>query len=761
MGSLEVRNLFLSKKLKRSEIRILIIDDNQIRYNEILEIFQNNNHLVSAVLLDDLKSFEKQLNTSWDLIIFGRAYDIKIEQAVALIQATSQIDIPLLYLASEDYSPNDYQGFIHKGIYDVIHLNDKNHFYINIIRALSYSRSIQIQQNLSNDLENAKLHTQVLVEEQNKAVATIQEGIHGEANAEYLSLFGIESEDDLVGLPLLDIIQPVKVSEFKNRFKKVSQGQFELGRFEIDTLNTHAKIKNPLKIEFIPSEEPDTIQIAIETVDSNKSTGSKGDSGSAKQELFLNIQRFVKNNPAKENALVVFSLANCPEAILNADWGTFTTFFSRIPEFIKEQTNATLFRIEGALYAIVLQAESSEILDSRLRGLTSLEKPQLITIGDKAFTQKIKLGYSTFKADQFEDEIKLFSLIESAFNTPLPKDQSASDLELSATLAEAEISLTPTVEEAKVAPSEIKPSLKLDDLELAPIAETPTAPTIAETVPAVEAPVEQPITLTQDEIAPPIETKAIDQPSLLSELSKILDRGEIQLKYQQFYDKNDADLHIYEVTSGFIHENEWKNINKLVELTEDPELSSKIDRWILVEACKKLHNFITQYPDAKIVVNLNAQSLVRDKHLTTLISKLISIVGSKLPNPLILQFNEEDFAKNMAESAQAVAALRQSGAEISIRHFGSTSSSEAILKESEISYIKLDKDFTDKLSDDNFLEELNEKIAHYQELRPVEMILSHLDDMGSFANAWNIEPRFLQGDYFQKKLDHLTDVQDQ
>lgn len=33
--------------------------------------------------------------------------------------------------------------------------------------------------------------------------------------------------------------------------------------------------------------------------------------------------------------------------------------------------------------------------------------------------------------------------------------------------------------------------------------------------------------------------------------------------------------------------------------------------------------------------------------------------------------------------------------------------------------------------------------------------------MGSFANAWNVEARFLQGEYFQKKLDHLTDVQDQ
>lgn len=77
MGHFEVRNLLLSKKLKLSETRVLIIDDNQIRYNMLMEMFQNKDHLAQGLLLDDLKSFEKQLNTSWDLIIFGRAYDLK------------------------------------------------------------------------------------------------------------------------------------------------------------------------------------------------------------------------------------------------------------------------------------------------------------------------------------------------------------------------------------------------------------------------------------------------------------------------------------------------------------------------------------------------------------------------------------------------------------------------------------------------------------------------------------------------------------
>ena len=84
MGSIEVRNPLLSKKLKRTETRLLIIDDNQIRFNQIRELLSANEYQVNAFLLDDLHNFEKQLNLHWDLIIFGRAYDLKYEQALSL-----------------------------------------------------------------------------------------------------------------------------------------------------------------------------------------------------------------------------------------------------------------------------------------------------------------------------------------------------------------------------------------------------------------------------------------------------------------------------------------------------------------------------------------------------------------------------------------------------------------------------------------------------------------------------------------------------
>lgn len=745
MGSFKVRNLLLSKKLKLSETRLLIIDDNQISYNEIISLFQSKNHQVQAILLDELKTFEKQLNTSWDLIIFGRAYDIKIEQAVTLIQASAEIDIPVLLLKPEDYQYSQYQSYIQKGIYDVVNLEYTERFYISLIRALSYSRTLQSKQHLLTELESAKNQAQALVEEQHKAVALIQEGIHTQANDEYLKLFGLKDENEIIGLPLLDILQPKNINDFKQRFKKISQGQFDLARFEIDTLNKNAKSENPLKIEFLPSNEEDCIQITIETHSvSQKASSHSTESGkktvSPVVSSLQQIQYALINQPANANALVLFSFAACPDNILLSNWKTAIQYLDGFKSFIKEQTNTTVYQIDKLLYAVILQAESDAILESRIHGLQALEKPQLLEIDGTTYPLSVKIGYTDIQQNCF-NESNFNHVLEQAYDHRLSKKDSVSEQQLTATLQDTKIELS-LVEPAS---NSAKPlQFERNSLQLEPKSQPDPEP-----IPHESA--------AQDIQAKPIFKNA----PILEQIMQSLEKGEIQLKYQQLYDKHDSSLNTYEVTSGFIFENQWKKVSNLIELDDDIELSIKLDRWILVEACKQLHNFITQYPQAKLIVNLNRHVLFHDKQFPELISKLLTIVGSRQSHPLILQFDEEDIAKSILETQKQFAILRDHGAEISIRRFGSSISSETILKQLDVSLLTLDEKFTQKLNSDATMSQFQQTLEKYQTIKPVEMLLKNLNDMSLFANAWNVDVRFLQGEYFQKKLDHLTDVQDQ
>jgi len=708
MGSTKVRNSLLSKKLKRTETRLLIIDDNQLRYNQILNLLLGNDYQVQALLLDDLKSFEKQLNTPWDAIIFGRAYDLKIEQTLSLIQASEQPHLPVLLLQPEDYQPQQYQAYIHKGIYDVVPLEPLDYFYITLIRTLSYSHLLQTEQRLTSELETIHSHTQTLVNNSHKAVALFQEGMHVKANTEYLNLFGFKQEEEIIGLPILDVLQPNDLNIFKQRFKKISLGQFDQARFEIHSQHAAISGNNALKLEFIPSQEEDAVQLTIDyqldlqtpanTVFSEKSYGLITP--------WQQINRQLSTHPAQANALVLFRLSQCPERVFQLDWQTPGQYFNKLQSFLKEQAQMPIFNLELGAYLGVLQAENSTVLNSQLASLQSLQKEHLLPINELNYSIQFKLSYAQITEPL--DEASFAKLLDQTNQQELPK-------------AKSEIELVPTID--IISPETTSSSISLDL-----------------SIQNVDAPV---------------------QSSLLQQLKQQLARSEIHLKYQQIYDKHDQETHNYEVTSGFIADEQWHDLNDLATLKDDSELSIQLDRWILVEASKQLHNFITQYPKAKLIINLNIDILLKDKSFPELISKLLTIIGSKQESPLVLQFSEQAIQPHLTIVQQQITRLRQHGAEISIRDFTSSIYSESILQQLDVQYLKLQSKKTELLNSDAGLAQLQEKVLNYLTVKPVGILLADLDDMNLFANAWNVEARFLQGRYFQKKLDRLTDVQDQ
>lgn len=695
-----MRNAFLSNKLKQADTRLLIIDDNQIRYNQIIDLLTSKGHQVQARLLDDVKSFEKQINTHWDVVLFGRAYDFKVEQALALIRASHQPQPPLLLLNPEDYNPSQYLNYINKGVYDLFNLDYPDRFYIGLVRTLSYSRSLQAQHYLHEELTQFETRLQNYSNENHIAMAQIHEGIHVQANAEYLALFGLKNEDDLIGLPLLDILQPQEVQSFKQNFKRISQYHFDQARFEIHTQNP--MVKSPLlKIEFLPGTSPDILQLTIETESTPKITKNEG----LAAHVYEPLNRRMLSEPANQNAIVVFLLENPHENIAHLDQATTTAYLKNVQHFLQEQIQAPIVRMNPAVYLCLFQASSAELLESKLRNLQPLIKSQLICVGDANYPAQFEIGTKNLtqpiaNQEQFE------YLVIQALAHPL-KLQS------------------PDTQEIQFSTLEVEP-------------------------------------VTIQEIVEPDLTLGIQldrESQLLVDINQHIENNEIHLKYQQLYDKQDTELYTYEVTSGIIHENQWLNLADLTELKKDRELSVKLDRWILVEACKQLHNFITQYPQTKLIINLNLDILLyQQQQLFGLLDKLLSIVRSK-HSALVLQFPAIELFQHLDYVKDTLQTLAAQGILISVRHLDMNRESLTLLQQVKLDLCRLEEGLTKKLGNEAALQEFQQTIEQYKSINPVDMILPRLNDMSSFANAWNVDVRYLQGDYFQKQMDALVDVQ--
>lgn len=78
---------------------------------------------------------------------------------------------------------------------------------------------------LETSLRESERRCDALLDSSTDAIAYIHEGMHVRVNRAYLDTFGYESFDDLLGMPVLDMIDPANADEFKSVLKNHARHQ--------------------------------------------------------------------------------------------------------------------------------------------------------------------------------------------------------------------------------------------------------------------------------------------------------------------------------------------------------------------------------------------------------------------------------------------------------------------------------------------------------------------------------------------------------
>lgn len=89
-------------------------------------------------------------------------------------------------------------------------------------------------------LRESERRCDALLDSSTDAIAYVHEGMHVRANQAYLETFGYTDFDDLLGLPVLDMIGPNDADEFKNTLKGLSKGEKPAGAVELQARRADA-----------------------------------------------------------------------------------------------------------------------------------------------------------------------------------------------------------------------------------------------------------------------------------------------------------------------------------------------------------------------------------------------------------------------------------------------------------------------------------------------------------------------------------------
>ncbi len=197
-------------------IRILFIEHSVEEAEQIISLLRNTGIAVRparATTADQVQAALVELEP--DLVLFDPANGaVTLPEVVRMLDAHGS-DYSLLGLVGA-LDNREVAELFEQGVHGIAARGMPGQLLAVLQRefdALQARRQLRRLEATQRELER---RCDALLDSSRDAITYVHEGVHVRANQAYLETFGHESFDDLLGMPILDMIDAADVGEFKN-----------------------------------------------------------------------------------------------------------------------------------------------------------------------------------------------------------------------------------------------------------------------------------------------------------------------------------------------------------------------------------------------------------------------------------------------------------------------------------------------------------------------------------------------------------------
>ena len=688
-----------------SLLNLLVIDADQLYAERLVHLLGSYYDSVNLGFLDDKDELLKSLRQSWDVLVFGQAYDMSFTDVVAIIQE-QDIDLPLVCLINKDTVANAHND---EGLPSIVNGTMVKALYaeqemavIMAIRLLHENlHSRQQLKTLHSVLSEAEQRANVLIKNSKSAVAYIDQGIHIFANDPYLQLFGFEQMNDIIGIPVIDLIaggDNVKaVKQFLRQFDKGNRKDVE---FNFESRRTDG------------STFEAKLQLAIATLDGEPVT-----------------QIIIQQNNSNSSEVA--------KRLAEAERKDSLTGIDNRHSFEEQLTAAYEQAKKGTLTAALLYVQLDNVGKIRnslgLQGIDSTVKQVANTLDELVADGHVS---------RFSD--KAFTiLVENQTTAVLEKLAEKIGMSISKMLIEVDNRTTSTT--ASIAIVKIEKN-------------TPEPRVLLER--AMDA-INQIMIETSNNggryhLYDASEHANSDDHALAESLVDAITNNRFQLLFQPIYDINNDRSDFFEVYLRLPLANADNTIltpDQFMAVAKSHQLLEKIDRWVLINACKRINEVRKTHSEARLLVQLTSASLI-DKKLPSVASQLINAIGGKA-GALTLQFNEKDISDYLTVAKSQFTALNQINCQLGINNFGSSVKSVELANLVRPNMVRLARNYVEGIDAADNLETVKSIIVRTNE-SGVDVLMPYIEDAATMSVAWSVGARYLQGNYLEAPSNTIT-----
>jgi PAS domain S-box-containing protein len=617
------------------------------------------------------------------------------------------------------------------GAADVVNKSEPNHLVLVFKRELEHVcqrlRFVQTRRSL----EEAEKRCQLLLQSSKAAIAYVHEGMHIYANEGYLKLFGFEDADDLLGLPLIDLLTGESVDELKAQLKQFRRDEEETAFDFTGASTSGTSVTGNITLAAAEYEGEHCLQVTVRTEpgatqsaaaaapaaaqdDADNAAGEQANgatdardaaiesaeddaiaNGSAQPEntdsahsladFLTTTEDHLTDNSEKFRSIFVAQIDDHSQLL--ADFGLIGTEQAcrHVAAALAAATSSPFLPISHSQWAMVVCADTRKSAMDIVDGYRETIENLLLEINEKTVRPTITLGGAILE-DEGHDSIS--SAIEATLNAAFATMQAATEV------AEGNHVELPTFETK--------------------------------------------------------EQEFNDEASrVLTLITEAIEAQKFVLLFQPIISlRGDSDEH-YEVFLRMLNRaGEQMAPHEFLRTAIDNGVAGKIDRWVILQSIKTLSAYRSKGHNTRLTINLTSNSVADPEFIQWL---AVAIKAARLPSDaVIFQITESDSANYIRQTREFVEGLKSMHCRASLSRFGLAEEPFEVLQHIPVDFVKLDGSLIKNLNDDDGIrEDVTELIKQLQSQGKLT-IVPMVESANVLSALWQAGANYIQGHYLQE-----------
>lgn len=679
-------------------LRVLTIFDESEPAEQLIKVLRNAGEIVRDIRVEDDEDMEKAISENpFDIILAKQKLPIfSAQQALELLQKSGH-DIPLIVITDSDDS-NAVLAELKAGARDTVSLNQPERL-LHIVRRevadLKYRKGMRRAEQMLRDSEK---RARSLIDSSRDAISYVHDGMHIYANQAYLDMFGYESQDDVEGMPILDMVGSKDHGKLKDFLRNYAKGLSK-----DDSLNIEAKHTDghafETAMEFSPAsmEGESCTQIIIRDRGNSKELEqqlnvlSKQDllTGLFNRSYFLDkVDKLITQAvEGKTKGAVLFIEIDKFDDIRNSiGIASADQFLANIAGLLKEklEKHGLVARFEGPVFTLLLNNVDIKQAEQAAASIVKLIGEHTATIAGKVIDPTASVGLT-------------------------PVNETVSNLQDCITRAE---------QGCEAAQNEGGNQYNIYNPAMEDLAEN-------------------------------------EKVSVWSHrIKEALRNNQFRLLYQPIVSLHGISGGHYEVTVRMLDDSgEEIPPSEFIVAADQADLTKFVDRWIIANCLAAFQAQIAKGQDTRFFLKLS-QSTLTDADFLPWVTELIKSFNLDASG-LIFEIDESTALNHLAQSKMMIQGLKQLKCRTALENFGREQNTFKAMQELPVDFIKLHADLVKNLPQSVENQEAMKEIADQAREANMQSIAAFVEDANSLAVLWQCSVDFIQGHFLQEPTSKL------